>query len=133
MIWESISYWVLAIFYVMAATELVVESEIFFKVRVFFSKLPVFGNFFTKLLGCGYCTSVWVAFTVGWCLPGSIIQNDTFFLANVLIRSLALHRMSNLVHKLYRQEWHFVVHHVDDVAFEPDATGAEDGNDTTGQ
>jgi len=112
------SHWILAVFYVMAVTELVTESDIFFRIRLFLTNK--FPRSFGAVTRCGYCFSVWAALSIGWCLEGSLVSSflgyDTVlvFVVDVLIRSLALHRLSNLVHKLYKREWHLVVHHVNE-------------------
>jgi len=83
-----------------ALTELLVESEFFKFLRDFFDKRATHNRvfeFFSDLLLCGYCTSVWVAFFVMllYVSSGSVILSvwiDWFLLW------LFFHRGSNFVH-----------------------------------
>lgn len=86
-----------AAFFVEGATELVCKSLIFSRFRDFLSNKS---SFLRDLVGCGYCTSVWVAlfpslyisylFFVGWLLTVPLF----IFLVVVI------HRLSNYIHNI---------------------------------
>jgi hypothetical protein len=90
--------WLMAIVAVEAATEIVVSSKIFFGLRNALFRAPLVGKFLGELFSCGYCFSVWVSASIAWALPGNILYGEHAFLFNVAIRTLALHRVSNLLH-----------------------------------
>jgi heme exporter protein D len=54
-------------------------------------------RFFGKLFSCGYCFSVWVAASVAWALPGSLVE---CWWLDIIIKTFLLHRLSNVMHKI---------------------------------
>lgn len=96
-----------------AATELVVDSEIFQYFRSAVLPKSVESGpdliykirlFIFKLINCGYCTSVWVSAAVSY-FTLELYDIDHFNIIHPLIRwlgiTLALHRLSNWLHVLY--------------------------------
>ncbi len=85
--------WILAIICVEAVTEIIVESSIFIWFRNLLTKIwPFLG----ELISCGYCASVWVAATIGWCLPGEV---SGIIIVDAIIKIFVLHRVSNILHE----------------------------------
>jgi hypothetical protein len=103
----EIIIWVILPFFDEAITEIVVESQIMFRVRNFFSKL--WPGFFGELLKCGYCFSVWPAIILAFFIPTVIFENS--FL-DYLVKWMFIHRMSNVYHsfisKLSKPQIHVV-------------------------
>lgn len=89
--------WLLAIVYVEAMTEIIIESDIFFEVR---NSLTRRNNYFGKLFSCGYCMSVWVSASIAWALDGVITG---FVLFDFVVKLFVLHRLSNVLHELWRR------------------------------
>lgn len=85
----------LSVVFVEGATELICKSLFFAPLRV---RLSEEHTFFKELLGCGYCTSVWVALwpaaffafkvTSGWLIPVIL----------VIPLVVVLHRLANFLH-----------------------------------
>jgi hypothetical protein len=101
--------WVGAAIFVEAITEIIVSSDILFGFRNYIIKLN--RNFFGKLVGCGYCMSMWASMPVAWLLPGSI---TSLWLFDVVIKTFILHRCSNVIHELFsrwfkRLPWYVIV------------------------
>jgi len=77
-----------------AITNIVVDGVIFDDIR---NKIFSKGNFFSKLLSCGYCLSVWSAmltatvcsFRIGFTIVDS-------YIINVFL----IHRLSNILHEV---------------------------------
>jgi len=90
--------WVLAIVAVEAVTEILVAGAIFDVPR---AHLLAKQNFFSELIACGHCTSVWVAASMAWALPGTF---TSFIVIDILIKTFALHRLSNYLHEI-RVNW----------------------------
>lgn len=86
--------WLITIIAVEAVVEIFVQSEIFIKVRIFFSKLNP--SFLGKLFTCGYCMSVWVSATIAWTLPGTLTE---YQILDIIIKTFVLHRLSNVLHE----------------------------------
>lgn len=92
---EHCIQWVLSIIAVEAVTEIIINGEIFLPVRNALSKMS---DFLRKLLSCGYCSSVWVAASIAWALPGAATG---YPVVDIIIRIFVLHRLSNLAHELF--------------------------------
>lgn len=102
---ENVFIWLLAIVYVEAITEIIIAAEIFVKIRNAVIKRS---NFFGKLFSCGYCFSVWMSFSVCWIVPGNVISNlypnnIYAYLCDCFIKSMAVHRLSNVLHELIKR------------------------------
>lgn len=87
----------IAIIFTEAITELVVKSEFFypFRKKLFNSKGNKILNFFSNLVDCGYCFSVWAAMLSVFL----IFKVDSMFI-NYFIYGIVLHRLSNIFHFL---------------------------------
>ena len=99
--YDKVIPWIFALIYVEAVTEILVDSEIFLKLRNWLAKKS---DFINSLIGCGYCMSVWVSFSICWAVPGTIVgrmipDNTYVFLADCFIKAMVLHRLSNLIHE----------------------------------
>lgn len=81
-------------------TELLVKSVIFRPVREGLSKV---GSFFKELLGCGYCTSVWMAFGVALILQLAYNLSGIYWL-DLGLTALVVHRLSNYLHN-FNDKW----------------------------
>ena len=88
-------YFILAIIFTEAITELVVKSEIFSPIREYFfnKRKNRFFKFIHDLLDCGYCFSVWAA-ALSYFLLFVFNNNITIF----FVVSVVLHRLSNVTH-----------------------------------
>jgi len=98
--WSGVLVWVGMVIVVEAVVEIVVEGEIFFGLRNYLSKKNP--RFLGKLLGCGYCFSVWAA-AVAWLLPGDFciavdLGQPYELVINIILKTFLLHRLSNIVH-----------------------------------
>ena len=89
----SVLIWILAIIATEALVELITTASIFDVPR---AKLMAKSPFLEELLACGYCTSVWIAAAFAWALPGTL----GYWWLDILIKTLALHRASNIFHEL---------------------------------
>lgn len=83
-----------------AVTELITKADMFEPVRQkLFNKIEE-GNIFewiNLLMGCGYCSSVWV----GWFMALILFHNDVFVFSKYVdwfFIGLILHRFSNILH-----------------------------------
>lgn len=82
-----------------ALTQLVCKAEIFDNIREWLKELSDFTN---RLLSCPYCVSVWMAtFTVG-------LYNFWDF-TEWFILLLVIHRISNLLHDIFRVVQNFKI------------------------
>lgn len=63
-----------------------------------------------KLLTCGYCTSVWVSFSIAVFLTGAI---SGWPLIDLLIRWMVVHRLSNIVHDVIEKHRRGMVNSID--------------------
>jgi hypothetical protein len=87
-------YFLLAIIFTEALTEIVVKSEIFSPLRAKIFKLGQNNKFFNwlhRLFDCGYCFSVWAGALVAFFVL------ELRFLEWFIV-TLVLHRLSNLFH-----------------------------------
>ena len=132
---KQIAVYLLAIITVEAMTEIVIDAKIFFGVRNWFAReidcqglifekrlLHYIKSFIGKLLGCGYCFSVWVAAPLAFVVPGVIVP---IWWADLIIKWLFIHRMSNVWHEgikrwLERAPWVFVVQKTEMQVLEPE-------------
>lgn len=92
----------LLVIFVEAITEIITTSEFFLGFRNYFAKRNPDG-FITKLISCGYCTSVWVSATVAWVPVGVAHHIDVLLplaadVVDYFIILFILHRLSNLFH-----------------------------------
>lgn len=94
----TLAAWFITIIAVEAVTEIITTSTLVERPRAWILAKQ---NFFSELLACGWCTSVWVAASVGWALPGS---PTSILIIDVLIRTFALQRLSNYLHEI-RVSW----------------------------
>lgn len=85
--------WILAVVATEALVELITTASIFEVPR---ARLMATSQFVEELLSCGYCTSVWVAASVAWALPGT----TGYWPIDIVLKTLALHRLSNFLHEL---------------------------------
>lgn len=83
-----------------AVTEIIVKSNIFIFIRDYLdkrSKESSFFEFFSELLACGHCTSVWVAFFVSLILTiGGVTLVNKY--VDWFLLWMLTHRFSNLIH-----------------------------------
>ena len=79
-----------------AITELVIKSEIFEPLR---NRIKVVGSWFEKLFSCGYCFSVWSAFTVVFIAQISYPLTG-YILLDLSLTALIVHRLSNILHNI---------------------------------
>lgn len=106
--WHDIGLWVVCCvimaIVVEAIAEIITSSALFAPVRVFLSTkaLPVnpadarwYWAMLDRLLACGYCCSVWLAFAASWCVPGDRLG------INIVITTFVIHRLANLYHSLF--------------------------------
>lgn len=85
---------VLAVILTEAVTELIIESEIFEPIKL---KIMRIGQFFEKLLTCGYCMSVWTGICASYLFQLTIgLKYLSWF--EPLILGFVIHRLSNLYH-----------------------------------
>lgn len=75
-------------------TELVVKTEIFKSMR---NRIVNLNVFLGKLIHCGYCFSVWVAFGVVFLINTSYPLTGNKYIDLVLC-ALIVHRLSNYLH-----------------------------------
>jgi len=57
-------------------------------------------RFFSRVLSCGYCTSVWVAMVFA---PALRLAPTPHSLVNLVIKVVLLHGVSNWLHELYQR------------------------------
>lgn len=96
---QSLLLWLMAALAVEAVTEIVVSSSLFFGLRTSISRLPGrIGAFFGELVSCGYCFSVWTSAAIAWALPGALFPGEYGWIADIGLRTFALHRVSNFMH-----------------------------------
>jgi len=120
---SAIGLWILAILFVEAVTEILVAGAVFDNVR---KLLFEFSGFTAKLISCGYCLSVWVAFAVSWVVPTGIDN----IVGSMVLSTFALHRLSNIFHEfavrwLNRVPWTVQLNQIQHVI----VPGMEDEND----
>jgi hypothetical protein len=105
--------WILAIIFVEALTEIVVASSIAQKVKDPIYRLHAWAmqkncllkwivgkplGLIHELTSCGQCTSVWVAASVAWALPGVLIVGSMPF--DFGVKVFIIQRLSNVFHEL---------------------------------
>lgn len=99
MIAQYILAWFLALLYIEAVTEIIINGSVFNRPRNWLSKKS---EFFSGLLSCGYCFSVWVS-TIAVFLPGKPISclydNDFGLIGDAVVKIFAAHRLSNIFHE----------------------------------
>jgi len=94
-----------------AITEIIVDGDIFFKVRNFLARINPW--FLGELLKCGYCLSVWVAIPFGLAIGIRYTNLSTFYpqgwynIYYSIVLCVAwlffIHRISNVVHELFKR------------------------------
>jgi hypothetical protein len=87
--------WLAMAIIVEAVTEIIVDGDIFFRLRNFLNKINP--GFLGKLFTCGYCMSVWISASIAWVLPGHIIE---YYFLDLAFKIFLLHRISNVLHGL---------------------------------
>lgn len=113
---SNIALWVAAIIFVEAVTELLLNGEIFERPREIAYNLS---DFTAKLVGCGYCASVWVSASIAWALPIGL----PYRALDVIVATFVLHRLSNIFHELVarwlgRIPWTLQLHKTETVLIE---------------
>lgn len=84
-----------------AITEIIVSSVLLEPLRDRLKKFKKWPwSWLAYLIHCGYCSSVWVSFILVLPLPRIDIL-PIFF--DVCIKAMVVHRMSNLVHELFKR------------------------------
>lgn len=117
-----IAKWALAVFAIEQATQLLVESKIFFRLRTFLSKKS---NFLKDLISCGHCTSIWVSACFAWALEGSVFNHP---IPDFFVRLLVVSALANFVHRFVRsRDWVLVLHNVNEnnIEFEENTDGED--------
>ena len=90
----------LIIIAVEAITEIIIDGDIFIKPRNWLAKLNP--GFLGKLLGCGYCLSVWIAIPFG--IIYSIYPNTIYYkVMMITVLIFIIHRLSNIIHDLFKR------------------------------
>jgi hypothetical protein len=84
-----------SVIFVEGATELVCKSSIFFDIR---TKLSALHPFLKQLLGCGYCTSFWVASIPAGFFAFKLASSVFGWLATFVLLIVVLQRLANFVH-----------------------------------
>lgn len=86
-----------AVIFVEAVTELICKSSIFHNLN---EKVSSWHPFLDEMLGCGYCTSVWVsmlpASVISYLYSGSALYSVGWF----IVLTVVIHRLSNYVHNI---------------------------------
>lgn len=90
--------WILAVVAVEAVVEILTTSTLLNVPRAYILAQQ---NLLSELISCGWCTSVWVAASIAWALPGSLTG---FIIADIAIKTFALQRMANYLHEV-RANW----------------------------
>lgn len=107
-------YVLLAGFLVEGITQLVQKSVFFSPVREFFELKSNYKlcRFFNTVLGCPYCTSVWVSMFVTVLILASEIRLVLFgtLVIDYFLFFLVCHRVSNLIHDLWDR--YFTRHYI---------------------
>jgi len=98
--------WIFFIVFAESLTQILLHAGPLEPIRAFLARQS---RFLADLLGCGYCFSVWVAFSIAWVLPSPVglalsfgISNDfLIFVEDNLwwfVNGLILHRLANVFH-----------------------------------
>lgn len=88
----------LIIIAVEAFTEIIVSSDLLIGFRNFCARINPW--FLGRLLGCGYCLSVWVSIPFAIYYEYSIVNN---LYVDFVIKWMLIHRLSNIVHDLFKR------------------------------
>jgi hypothetical protein len=112
----SVVLWIMAIIFVEAVTEIIINGDIFLRLREFLYNLSKFTG---SLVGCGYCLSVWVSASIAWALPVGF----SYTTLNYIVAVFVLHRLSNIFHELVsrwlgRIPWTLQLHKTEQVMIE---------------
>jgi hypothetical protein len=86
-----------SVVFVEGATELVCKSAIFYNIR---NKLSTLHPFFKKLLGCGYCTSVWMSLIPAGFLAVKASTSLVYLPVVFVLFVVVTHRLSNFLHNI---------------------------------
>lgn len=81
-----------------SVTEIITSSTLFQPVRNWLAKKAFdssVASFFSKLIQCGYCASVWIAFSCAWILQFNLVN----FFIDWVIFAFVLHRLANFWHE----------------------------------
>lgn len=98
--------WLLFVVLVEGLVEIILKAGPLEQMRAWIARI---NGFFADLISCGYCTSVWVAFSIAWILPSPINLAADFGISNAIlifiddylwwfVNGLILHRLSNIFH-----------------------------------
>lgn len=93
----EIVLFILLVICIEAVTEILVDSAIFEKPRLFLSRMS---TNLGVLVHCGYCTSVWVSGFFGWFFAAQIFCFFPSFWISYIVTVFVLHRLSNIFHEL---------------------------------
>lgn len=94
----TILTWILAVIAVEAVVEILTTSTLLNVPRAYILAQQ---NLLSELISCGWCTSVWVAASFGWALPGAITG---YVVIDILVKTFALQRLANYLHEV-RANW----------------------------
>jgi len=86
---------VLVSLFVEGATELICKSLIFSGLR---ERVSLWGPFFSALISCGYCMSVWIAFPASIVLSYVVSSSWLVFVTLCFVLTVVVHRLSNFIH-----------------------------------
>ena len=92
--------WLLAVIFVEAVTELILEAEILLWFRSLVARIS---SYLGVLFSCGFCLSFWMSMPIAWSLDGDIIG---IFTIDAIIRTIILWRISNVWHELLSRWFH---------------------------
>ena len=92
-------YWLLTVVAVEATVEIITSSALFEPFHMWLghrTEKSRLAAFVSGLTNCGYCMSVWVAASLAWALP----EIAPYVIIDILIKTFAVHRLSNLWHEI---------------------------------
>lgn len=94
----SLAAWILAVIAVEAVVEILTTSQLLNTPRAY---VLAWNNVISELIACGWCTSVWVAASCAWALPGVLTG---YLPIDIAIKTFALQRAANYLHEM-RSNW----------------------------
>ena len=86
-----------SVVFVEGATELVCKSSIFLGIR---TKLSALHPLIKQLLGCGYCTSVWMSVVPAGLFAFKVASTIAMMPIMFMLFLVVIHRLSNFVHNV---------------------------------
>lgn len=84
----------LVVITVEAITQMIIDGDIFTELRGWLSRKS---NFISRLLGCGYCFSMWPSMVLAWSVPMDVTG---YLLIDIVVKTFVVHRLSNWFHEL---------------------------------